>query len=86
VDRHRPRTQRLRRGHRRSVEQVIEEILEYQRMGVRAFIFSGYPHLGECRHFGTKVLRYLKTLSLPHAYGRVPSTMPATPLGTGPRR
>ncbi len=69
-----------------SVEQVIEEILEYQRMGVRAFIFSGYPHLDECRIFGTKVLPHLKTLSMPQAYGRVPASMPATPLGAGPRR
>jgi alkanesulfonate monooxygenase len=69
-----------------SAEQVIEEILEYQRMGVRAFIFSGYPHLDECRHFGTKVLPHLQTLSLPHACGRVPASMPATPLGAGPRR
>ena len=69
-----------------SVEQVIEEILDYQRMGVRAFIFSGYPHLDECRIFGSKVLPALKTLSMPQAYGRVPATMPATPLGNGPRR
>ncbi|MIL10225.1 alkanesulfonate monooxygenase, partial [Salmonella enterica subsp. enterica] len=51
-----------------------------------AFIFSGYPHLDECRHFGTKVLPQLKTCSLPQAYGRVPETTPATPLGTGERR
>ncbi len=69
-----------------SVEQVIEEIHEYQRMGVRAFILSGYPHLDECRIFGTKVLPHLKTVSLPQVYGRVPATLPATPLGNGVRR
>ena len=54
-------------------------------MGIRAFIFSGYPHMDEALHFGSKVLPHLKTCSLPHAYGRVPSQVPATPLGTGER-
>ncbi len=68
-----------------STDQILSQIEEYRKMGIRAFIFSGYPHLDECDHFGTKVLPHLKTCSLPHAYGRVPSAMPATPLGTGPR-
>jgi alkanesulfonate monooxygenase len=69
-----------------SVDQVMSEIEAYQRMGIRAFIFSGYPHLDECRHFGTKVLPHLKTCSLPVEYGRVPAQVPATPLGVGVRR
>lgn len=69
-----------------SVDQVLTEIEAYRKMGIRAFIFSGYPHLDECDHFGTKVLPHLKTCSLPHAYGRVPASPPATPLGTGERR
>jgi alkanesulfonate monooxygenase len=69
-----------------SVDQVLTKIEEYKAMGIRAFIFSGYPHLDECDHFGTKVLPHLKTCSLPHEYGRVPATTPATPLGTGIRR
>ncbi len=69
-----------------SVDQVMSEIEDYQKMGIRAFIFSGYPHLDECDQFGTKVLPGLKTCSLPHAYGRVPATTPATPLGNGVRR
>ncbi len=69
-----------------SVDQVMSEIEAYQRMGIRAFIFSGYPHLDECRHFGTKVLPHLKTCSLPTEYGRVPTQVPATPLGVGVRR
>ncbi len=69
-----------------SVDQVMSAIEEYQRMGIRAFIFSGYPHLDECDHFGTKVMPQLKTCSLPHVYGRVPASVPATPLGTGVRR
>jgi alkanesulfonate monooxygenase len=69
-----------------SVDQVLSEIHDYMKMGIRAFIFSGYPHLQECEIFGTKVLPQLKTLSLPHAYGRVPVQVPATPLGVGVRR
>ena len=69
-----------------SVDQVLGEIEDYRRMGVRAFIFSGYPHLQECEIFGTKVLPQLATCSLPEVQGRVPATTPATPLGVGARR
>jgi alkanesulfonate monooxygenase len=69
-----------------SVDQVMSEIEAYQKMGIRAFIFSGYPHLDEADHFGSKVLPHLKTCSLPHEYGRVPATTPPTPLGIGERR
>lgn len=69
-----------------STDQVLTKIEGYRKMGIRAFIFSGYPHLDECDHFGTKVLPQLQTCSLPHAYGRVPATPPATPLGIGDRR
>jgi alkanesulfonate monooxygenase len=69
-----------------SPDQVLSEIESYMKMGIRAFIVSGYPHLDEARHFGTKVLPQLKTCSLPHAYGRVPDRAPATHLGTGVRR
>jgi alkanesulfonate monooxygenase len=68
-----------------SVDQVMSEIEAYHKMGIRAFIFSGYPHLDEAKTFGAKVLPHLKTCSLPHEYGRVPAAMPATPLGTGRR-
>jgi alkanesulfonate monooxygenase len=69
-----------------SADQVLSEIEAYRRMGIRAFIFSGYPHLDEAQQFGDKVLPHLKTCSLPHAYGRVPHATPATPLGAGERR
>ncbi|NRB00482.1 MAG: LLM class flavin-dependent oxidoreductase [Rhodobacteraceae bacterium] len=68
-----------------SADQVLSEIEEYKKMGIRAFIFSGYPHIDECKHFGEKVLPQLKTCSLPHEYGRVPAETPATPLGVGER-
>ena len=69
-----------------SVDQVLSTIHDYLKMGIRAFIFSGYPHLQECEIFGTKVLPQLQTVSLAHAYGRVPAATPATPLGVGVRR
>ncbi len=69
-----------------SVDQVLSEIHAYQKMGIRAFIFSGYPHLQECEIFGTKVLPQLKTVNLAQAYGRVPTQTPATPLGVGRRQ
>jgi alkanesulfonate monooxygenase len=68
-----------------SADQVLSEIDEYRKMGIRSFIFSGYPHLDECEHFGRLVMPELKTCSLPHEYGRVPAGAPATPLGTGAR-
>lgn len=68
-----------------STDQVMSKIEAYQKMGIRAFIFSGYPHIDECRHFGTKVLPNLKTCSLPEVYGRVPASTPMTPLGAGER-
>ncbi len=69
-----------------STDQVLSELEAYRKMGIRAFILSGYPHLDECRHFGEKVLPQLTTCSLPHVYGRVPDSTPATPLGIGERR
>lgn len=69
-----------------STEQIIERIHHYQSMGIRAFIFSGYPHLDEAEHFGSKVLPHLNNISLPEAYGRIPSAAPATPLANGTRQ
>lgn len=69
-----------------STDQVMCEIEEYRKMGIRAFIFSGYPHLDEALSFGKRVLPNINTCSLPHAYGRVPEITPPTPLGTGERR
>jgi alkanesulfonate monooxygenase len=69
-----------------SVDQVLSKIESYMAMGIRAFIFSGYPHLDECEMFGNKVLPHLNTCSLPQVYGRVPTHTPATPLGQGVRR
>jgi len=69
-----------------STDQVLSKLQDYQKMGIRAFILSGYPHIDEARHFGSKVLPQMRTCSLPEAYGRVPVTPPATPLAAGERR
>ncbi len=69
-----------------SPEQIIAKIERYKEMGIRAFIFSGYPHLEECKLFGKYVMPHLETLSLPVAQGRVPAQMPDTPLGAGLRK
>lgn len=69
-----------------SADQVLSELETYRKMGIRAFILSGYPHLDEARYFGTKVLPQMATCSLPQAYGRVPAGLPDTPLGRGERR
>lgn len=68
-----------------SVDQILSELEAYQKMGMRSFIFSGYPHLEECDYVGKLVLPHMATCSLPHEYGRVPHETPATPLGNGPR-
>lgn len=68
-----------------SPEQILEKIETYMDMGIRSFIFSGYPHLEECRLFAKYVLPGLKTISLPQELGRIPSRTPATPLAAGAR-
>ena len=69
-----------------STDQILTQIENYKKMGIRAFIFSGYPHLDECEIFGQKVLPQLETCSLPQIQGRVPASTPHTPLGIGARR
>lgn len=68
-----------------SPQQIVERIREYQDMGFRSFIFSGYPHLEECDHFARLVMPYLNTVSLPMAYQKIPAGGPLTPLGNAPR-
>lgn len=66
--------------------QILAKIQRYIDMGMRAFIFSGYPHLDECKLFARYVLPKLETVSLPQALGRIPAATPPTPLGVGERR
>ena len=66
-------------------QQILDKIQRYMDMGIRSFIFSGYPHLDECQRFGELVLPHLETVSLPQELGRIPDSIPATPLGLGQR-
>lgn len=67
-------------------DQIYHKIQEYIDMGIRSFIFSGYPHHEECKLFAKYVLPRLKTVSLPEAYGRRPKNQPLTPLAKGKRK
>ena len=67
-------------------DQIYEKIQRYMDMGIRSFIFSGYPHLEECKLFAKYVLPRLKTVSLPEVYGRRPKMEPETPLAAGKRK
>ena len=66
--------------------QVLAKINRYIDMGIRSFIFSGYPHLQECELFAKYVLPNIKTVSLPEVFGRLPKKTPNSPLGSGVRK
>jgi alkanesulfonate monooxygenase len=68
-----------------SPEQILKKIQRYIAMGIRAFIFSGYPHQPECELFARHILPSLKTCKLPVIQGRVPASTPVTPLTTATR-
>lgn len=67
-------------------DQIVDKINRYMDMGIRSFIFSGYPHLEECELFAKYVLPRIKTCSMPIIQNRIPHSMPATPLGNGIRQ
>lgn len=64
-------------------EQVLQKINRYMDMGIRAFIFSGYPLLEESRLFAKYVLPHLPNMSMPELQNRIPKEEPVTPLTTG---
>lgn len=66
-------------------DQVLKKINRYMEMGIRAFIFSGYPHADECKLFANYVLPKIKTFSMPEVQGRKPLLVPPSPLGAGIR-
>ncbi|MCI5083453.1 MAG: LLM class flavin-dependent oxidoreductase [Saprospiraceae bacterium] len=67
-------------------DQILAKIQRYMDMGIRSFIFSGYPHIDECKHFARWVLPQLKTVSMPVVQGRIPTQLPDTPLAAGIRK
>ena len=66
-------------------DQVLNKINRYMDMGIRSFIFSGYPHLDECKLFAKHVLPHIETFSMPEVQGRIPTKTPLTPLAGGIR-
>ncbi|MEY3172391.1 MAG: Methanesulfonate monooxygenase [Planctomycetota bacterium] len=65
-------------------DQILNCLNRYLDMGMRAFIFSGYPHLEECRLFARYILPRLPRARLNELqFRRVPN--PVTPLTTAPR-
>ena len=67
-------------------DQIYNKIQRYIDMGMRSFIFSGYPHQEECELFARYVLPRLNTVSMPQEQGRIPNAAPLTPLAAGERR
>jgi alkanesulfonate monooxygenase len=67
-------------------QQILAKLEKYMDMGIRAFIFSGYPHKEEAELFARLVLPHLKTCKFAEAQGRVDAQTPVTPLTTAPRR
>jgi alkanesulfonate monooxygenase len=66
-------------------DQVLAKLNRYLDMGMRAFIFSGYPHREESDLFAKYVLPRLPTCRLNELQQRkIPS--PVTPLTSAPRR
>lgn len=66
-------------------DQILAKLNRYIDMGMRSFIFSGYPHFQECENIARIILPHLETGSLPKFQKRVPNTEPTTPLGKGTR-
>ena len=64
-------------------EQILAQLNRYMDMGIRSFIFSGYPLIEECRYFGELVLPHLPNVRLGDVQGRRPATTPETPLTYG---
>ncbi len=66
-------------------DQIVEKLNRYMDMGIRSFIFSGYPHIDECNRFAELVLPRLKTFSMPQLQGKTSEKVPLTPLADGIR-
>lgn len=67
-------------------DQVYQKLQRYIDMGMRAFIFSGYPHIDECELFAKYVLPRLDTTKLNIDQGRFPAETPETPLTLATRK
>lgn len=66
-------------------DQIVAKLNRYMDMGIRSFIFSGYPHKEECERFAKLVMPRLKTFSMPIEQGKVSREEPMSPLGAEKR-
>jgi alkanesulfonate monooxygenase len=65
-----------------SPDQITDKINKYIDMGIRSFIFSGYPLIESAIKFENYVLGRLPNEKLAKIQGRIPENEPMTPLTT----
>lgn len=65
-----------------SAGQILEKLDRYMQMGMRSFVFSGFPLIEEASHFSKLVLPHLPNVKLAQLQGRIPADEPVTPLTT----
>lgn len=63
-------------------DQIVYKLNRYLDMGIRAFVFSGFPLIEEANYFAEYVLGRLPNTSLAKLQGRIPAVTPITPLTT----
>jgi len=66
-----------------SYDEVLTRINQYIDMGIRSFIFSGYPLIESSQKFGKYILPHLPNEKLAVIQGRIPKFTPVTPLTNG---
>lgn len=64
-------------------DQIETQLNRYMDMGIRAFIFSGFPMIEEAEPVARHVLSRFPTTTLSVTQNRTPSQTPVTPLTTG---
>lgn len=67
-------------------DQIVNKLNRYIAMGIRSFVLSGYPHFDECQLVGRYILPRFRLGKLAEMQGRIPPTLPNTPLGAGVRQ
>ncbi|MEY3903975.1 MAG: Alkanesulfonate monooxygenase [Pseudomonadota bacterium] len=67
-------------------DQIVSKLNRYVDMGIRSFVLSGYPHFDECGLVGKYVLPRFRRGKLAEIQGRIPASLPNTPLGAGVRQ
>jgi alkanesulfonate monooxygenase len=66
-----------------SPDQILDKINRYIDLGIRSFIFSGYPLIESSEKFAHYLLNQLPNEKLAVLQGRIPDITPVTPLTTG---